>query len=282
MKKIFSCVLVVIMLAAMFVVSVSAGERTDYLNYDNYGEIAQVDRKSIRLNGEKDEAYDAATPIAIATPCNEVSNASSANGTAYIVYDSQYFWVFVEINDTTLKTAASDALNSSYKEDSIEIILDWTNECLNIANKMPYQARLSHEGYISARLGQSGTSMFGTVEDGGTAPVTWLNGVTKVRADGTGYNCEFRIEVPEDVEINERIAINFLINDWTEQAGTRYMISSATNKAGTNWDVEKFGYVTFHGVPYTADTTVLYVVLAMLAAFAIGAATVVSLKKKAR
>lgn len=282
MKKIFSCVLVVVMLAALFVVGASAAERSDYLNYDNYGEIAQVERKSVRLNGEKDEAYDAATPIMIATPCDEKSNASTASGIAYIVYDSQYFWVFVEVNDSTLKTQATDPLNSKYTEDSIEIILDWTNECLNIANKMPYQARLSHQGYISAKLGQSGDPLYGSVEDGGTAPVTWLNGVTQVRADGTGYNCEFRIEVPTDVDINERIAINFLINDWTEQGGTRYMISSATNKAGTNWDVEKFGYVTFHGVPYTADTTVLYVALAMVTALVVGLATVVSLKKKAR
>ena len=76
--------------------------------------------------------------------------------------------------------------------------------------------------------------MFGSVEDGGTAPVTWLNGVTQKRADGTGYNCEFRIEVPADVTINERIAINFLINDWTEQGGTRYMISSASKDSSNS------------------------------------------------
>jgi hypothetical protein len=123
--------------------------------------------------------------------------------------------------------------------------------------------------------------MFGAVEDGGTAPVTWLNGTAKVRADGTGYDCEFRIALPEGVDVNERIGINLMINDWEDQGVNRAMITSAANGVG-EWNVAEIGYMTFNGVPYTADTTVLYVVLTMLAAFAIGAATVVSLKKKAR
>lgn len=285
MKKILSCVLVVVMLAAMFAVGVSAAEKSNYLGCDNYGEIAQVDRKTVRLDGEKDEVYNEATPIAIASVFGASSNKTSstnANGTAYIVYDSQYIWILVEVNDASLNTKASDALNGSYREDSVEINIDWANDGLNIADKTPYQCRLSHEGYISARLGQSGGNMFGSVEDGGTAPVTWLNGASKVRADGTGYNCEFRIAIPDEVEVGERIGINIMINDWTDQGGDRFMITSASSPAVREWTVENFGYITFNGIPYTADMTIIYVVIAMVAALAIGFVTVVSLRKKAR
>ena len=278
MKKIFSCILVVVMLAALLAVGVSAAEK-NYLAYENYGEIAQVDKKAIRLDGVKDESYDAATPVAIAT--HHGGAASNATGTGYVVYDSQYIWIFVEVNDTTLKTKASDALSASYKEDSVELLVDWGNEGLDIKNKSPYQCRLSYEGYISARLGQSGDSMFGSVEDGGTAPVTWLNGTSKVRADGTGYNCEFRVALPEGVDVNERIGINFMINDWEDQGVNRAMITSASSGVG-EWNVADIGYMTFHGVPYTADTTFIYAVIALVAALAIGGATLVSLKKKAK
>ena len=284
MKKIFSCVLVVIMLAAMFAVGVSAAEK-NYLAYENYGEIAQVERKSIRLDGEKDEAYDAATPISIATvfaPSTNKTSGTNVTGTGYVVYDSQYIWVFVEVNDTTLNTKASDPLNASFREDSVEILVDWGNEGVDIPNKAPYQCRLSHEGYISARLGQGGDSMFGSVEDGGTAPVTWLNGTSLVRADGTGYNCEFRIALPEGVAVNERIGFNLMINDWTEQGGDRFMITSAADVNAREWKVDLIGYMTFNGVPYTADMTIIYVAIAMAAALAIGFVTVVSLKKKAK
>lgn len=284
MKKVFSCILVVIMLAAMLAVGVSAAEK-NYLAYECYGDIAQVEKKTVRLDGEKDEAYDAATPISIATvycPTSNKTTTTNVTGTGYVIYDSQYIWVLVEVNDTTLGTKASDSLNSTYKEDSVEILIDWTNEGYNIPNQSPYQCRLSHEGYISARLGQEGTSMYGSVEDGGTDPVTWLNGASKVRADGTGYNCEFRIVLPKDVEVNERIGINLMINDWTEQGGDRFIITSSSDVNAREWKVDLIGYMNFSGVPYTADTTIIVVVIAMVAALAIGGATIVSLKKKVK
>ena len=65
MKKVLSLVLAVVMMAAMFAFAASAmvGE-----GYHNYGEIANVERKSIRLDAVKEAAYDAATPIAINNP----------------------------------------------------------------------------------------------------------------------------------------------------------------------------------------------------------------------
>ena len=285
MKKIFSCLLVVFMLATLFVVGASAAEKANYPQCHDYGAIAQVEKKTVRLDGEKDEAYDAATPISVGTvycPPANTTTSTDTTGTSYVIYDGQYIWIFVEVNDTTLKTHAPNALESSFREDSVEILIDWANEGQDVANRTPYQCRLSHEGYISARLGQSGTSMFGSVEDGGTNPVTWLNGTSKVRADGTGYNCEFRIALPEGVEVGERIGINWTINDWKDQGVDRFIITSDPDVAVREWTVANIGYMTFDRVPYTADTTVIYVVIAMVAALAIGFATVVSLKKRAK
>ena len=72
-----------------------------------------------------------------------------------------------------------------------------------------------------------------------------------------------------------------MINDWEDQGVNRVMITSATNGAG-EWQVSDIGYMTFNGVPYTADTTFIYAVIALVAALAIGGATLVSLKKKAK
>ena len=105
MKKFLSLVLVVMMLAATFALAASAmvGD-----GYHNYGEIANVERKSIRLDAVKEAAYDAATPIAInyastknfetgeTHPWGPRENGEPvASGTAYVVYDTQYIWVYV-------------------------------------------------------------------------------------------------------------------------------------------------------------------------------------------
>ena len=76
MKKVFSLILVVMMLAAMFALSSSAivGD-----GYYNYGEIANVERRSIRLDAVKEPVYDAATPI----PIEYQSTKNYTTGTKY-------------------------------------------------------------------------------------------------------------------------------------------------------------------------------------------------------
>ena len=293
MKKFLSLVLVVMMLAAMFAVAASAmvGD-----GYHNYGEIANVDRKSIRLDAVKEAAYDAATPIAIKYASTKnfetgekhptyprENGEAPAEGVAYVVYDTQYIWVYVEVTDATLNTHAADALQSKYTEDSVEILVDWTNEGLNVADDTPYQSRVSHEGYISARLGQSGTTMQGTAEQGSPNPVNWLQGTAK--HTDKGYDCEFRINIPDDkYEIGEYISFGLMINDYdsTGELATRIMVSSDPVNGFNQWMVSKLGYIKFNYAPYTADTTIIYVVVAMVAALALGATALVSLRRRAK
>ena len=291
MKKFLSLVLVVMMLAATFALATSAmtGE-----GYHNYGEIANVERKSIRLDAVKESVYDAATPI----PINYVSKKQDgtpwpfyprengeapAEGVAYVVYDTQYIWVYVEVTDATLNTKAPDALTSKYTEDSVEILVDWDNSGLNVADDTPYQSRVSHEGYISARLGQSGTTMQGTAEQGSPNPVNWLQGTAK--HTDKGYDCEFRINIPDDkYEIGEYISFGLMISDYdsTGELATRIMVSSDPVNGFNQWMVSKLGYIKFNYAPYTADTTIIYVVVAMVAALALGATALVSLRRRAK
>ena len=293
MKKFLSLVLVVMMLAATFALATSAmvGD-----GYHNYGEIANVERKSIRLDAVKESVYDAATPIPIkyaSTKNYETGELHAfgprengepvAEGTAYVVYDTQYIWVYVEVTDSTLNTKAENALLSKFTEDSVEILVDWTNEGLNIADKTPYQSRVSHEGYISARLGQQGTTMQGTAEQGSPNPVNWLQGTAKV-VEGRGYDCEFRIEIPEEYEIGEYISLGLMINDYDSTGATnsRIMVSADPVNGSNQWAVTKIGYIKFNYAPYTADTTIIYVVVDMVAALGVGATALVSLRRRAK
>ena len=297
MKKILSMVLVVMMLAATFALAASAmvGE-----GYHNYGEIANVERKSIRLDAVKESVYDAATPIPIKYQSfnskgegekwyPRENGETPAEGVAYVVYDTQYIWVYVEVTDATLNTKAADALTSKYTEDSVEIMVDWTNDGLNVTDDTPYQSRVSHEGYISARLGQQGTTMQGTAEQGSPNPVNWLQGTAQhtFKADGSlkGYDCEFRIEIPADkYEIGEYISFGLMINDYdsTGVLNTRVMVSADPVNGFNQWLVGKLGYIKFNYAPYTADTTIIYVVVAMVAALGLGATALVSLRRRAK
>ena len=54
MKKVFSCLLAVLMIASMLIVSVGAKVGPEF--YD-FGDIANVARKAIRLDGEREDAY---------------------------------------------------------------------------------------------------------------------------------------------------------------------------------------------------------------------------------
>ena len=291
MKKVLSMVLAVVMMAAMFAFAASAmvGE-----GFHNYGEIANVERKSIRLDAVKEAAYDAAAPIAINSPAIKnwetgethpfyprENGETPASGVAYVVYDTQYIWVYVEVTDATLNTKAADALQSKYTEDSVEILVDWTNEGLNVADDTPYQSRVSHEGYISARLGQSGTTMQGTAEQGSPNPVNWLQGTAQHTAKG--YDCEFRIEIPDEkYEIGEYISLGLMINDYdsTGELKTRVMVSADPVNGSNQWSVNKIGYIKFNYAPYTGDNTIYYVIVAMVAAIVVAGATVVTFKRR--
>ena len=189
MKKFLSCLLAVLMISTLLAVTAGAqvGE-----GFKDYGEVFIATESGIRLDAEMEDIYLKATPYEIkylhlgyknAGKADETDNAPKtegrvaglengavvpegvATGSAYMVYDGSYLWLYVDIVDPHLTTKAPDALSSSFRQDSVEFQMDWTNEAGNAGTQI-LQARMTHEGYISGREdGPNGTSLFGSVDN---------------------------------------------------------------------------------------------------------------------
>ena len=259
LKKKILIPLAVVMLSAMLAISTIAMVGDEY---HNYGEIAKTDRFSMVLDAEKDAAYNAATSIPIEYQSYNSkgeglawypreNGEAPASGEAYIVSDSSYLWVYVEVIDETLNTFAPDAISGKYTEDSVEILIDWANK----GNKnRPYQMRVSHEGYISARIGQNGTTLQGTEAQGSTNPVKFFDGTAKHTENG--YVCEFKIDIPVyeygDM-IGENISLGIFINDYdsTGELGSRVIVSSDPVNGTNQWIADNLGYATLEFNPYS-------------------------------
>jgi hypothetical protein len=298
------------MISALFAMTAGAqvGE-----GFKDYGEVLIDTTGGIRLDAEMEEVYLKATPYEIkynhlgyknAGTDTETDNAPKtegrtaglengavvpegvATGTAYMVYDGSYLWLYVDIVDPHLTTKAPDALSSSFRQDSVEFQMDWTNEAGNNGTQI-LQARMTHEGYISGREdGPKGVSLFGSVDDGGPNPVTWLKGDAK--HTDKGWACEFRIEVPTDFA-NDKFSLAILINDYDETAdgndvSSRVMVCADDINASGQWYGHKYGYIKFDYLNYqpdTGDNTIVYIAVAMVMALGLAAGTVVSMKKRA-
>ncbi|MBO5280154.1 MAG: hypothetical protein J6B55_02915 [Clostridia bacterium] len=316
MKKILSCFLAVLMITVLFAVSASAVVGDEY---KNYGEVHIDPEAGMRLDAEMDAAYLKATPWEIkyvhlgykedaVTPADpipadiepgnmnwyryagkaqgDVVPEGIATGTGYMVSDGQYIWVYVDIIDDDLVTHASDALSSSFRQDSVEFQIDWTNIAGNNAKGL-LQARMTHEGYISGREdGHTGTALFGSVDDGGPNPVTWLKG--DAQHTEKGWACEFRVEIPADFE-DEYFSFSLLINDYDETAAetgtqSRVMVCADDVRGSAQWYGNNYGYIKIDFANYqpsTGDMTIVYIAVAMVLALGLATGTIVSMKKRA-
>lgn len=212
-----------------------------------------------------------------------VTEAGVATGSAWTVYDGEYLWIYVEVTDDDLDSPLGGVQNANnyYKSDSLEIRINWKN---NNVKEDTYNAGINYEGYLTG--GKKGAAGLGTIDQGDPKPCTWLEAYT-VRTD-VGYNVEARIELTQfEDEIAEgggNIALNFTINDCKKDCdtSTRLMIS-AEHGGGGDWYPGTYGYMKFDyaAQPTTGDMTVIYVVIAMVAALAIGGASVIVLRRKA-
>ena len=213
-----------------------------------------------------------------------VTEAGVATGSAWTVYDGEYLWIYVEVTDDDLDSPLGGVHNAGnyYKSDSLEIRINWKN---NNVKADTYNAGINYEGYLTG--GKQKEGGLGTIDQGDPNPCTWLEAYT-VRTD-VGYNVEARIELTQfEDEIAEgggNIALNFTINDGKTDANDtsdRLMIS-AEHGGGGDWFPGTYGYMKFDyaAQPTTGDMTVIYVVIAMVAALAIGGASVIVLRRKA-
>lgn len=313
MKRFLSCLLAVLLISVLCVVSVGARIGDDY---KCYGDVYIDEEADIRLDAEMESVYSKASAWEIKYVHNGTSdevitsemNGSTMNwwrfnglkrgdvvpegiatGTGYMVYDGEYLWLFVDIIDDDLTTAAPNALESSFRQDSVEFMMDWTNDAEDNGAAI-YQARMTHEGYISGREGSASTgapALFGSIDDGGSNPVTWLKGDAK--HTDKGWCCEFRIDVNYDLFDAEEGALSMAlcINDYDlalePTLGSRVMVCADNVRGSADWLGSQYGYINFdllNHQPSTGDMTIVYIAIAMVLALGLAAGTVVAMKKR--
>ncbi len=213
-----------------------------------------------------------------------VNNPEVATGTAWVVYDGEFLWIFAEVTDNDLASPVGGIANAGngWKSDSLEIRINWKNS--NVVTDA-WNATVNYEGYLYG--GKKGSSGIGSTDDGQANPCDWLEAFATQTA--TGYNVEMRIDMTthaEELSTNTTnvIGINFAINDCKSDCDTttRIMIVSEENGGG-DWYPATYGQMTFNypSQPATGDMTLVYVAIAMVCALAIGGATVVVLKNRA-
>ena len=212
-----------------------------------------------------------------------VTEAGVATGSSWTVYDGEYLWIYVEVTDDDLESPLGGVQNAGnyWKSDSVEIRINWKNN--NVVGDV-YNAGINYEGYLTG--GKKGAGGKGTIDQGDATPCTWLEAYT-VKTD-VGYNVEARIDLtPFEAEIAEgggNVAINFTLNDCKKDCDTSTrLVISAEHGGGGDWYPGTYGYMKFNyaAQPTTGDMTVIYVVIAMVSALAIGGASVIVLKRKA-
>ncbi len=214
-----------------------------------------------------------------------VTQPGVATGTAWVVYDGEYLWIFAEVTDDDLNSPVGGVANSGngWQSDSLEVRINWKNN--NVVSDV-YNATVNYEGYLFG--GKKGAAGIGSTDDGQPNPCDWLEAFAK--QTDTGYNVEFRIDMKKhEAELLENttgvIGLNFTINDakdgcekWTEN---RLMIS-AEEGGGGDWYPATYSNMTFNYTkqPATGDMTLLYVAIAMVSALAIGVVTIVVMKRR--
>ncbi len=213
-----------------------------------------------------------------------VNTPEVATGTAWVVYDGEYMWIFAEVTDNDLKSPVGGIANAGngWKSDSLEVRINWKNN--NVVADV-WNATVNYEGYLYG--GKKGASGIGSTDDGQPNPCDWLEAYA-VQTE-TGYNVEFRIDMTahgEELATNTTgvIGMNFAINDCKGDldTSTRIMIVSEENGGG-DWYPATYSNMTFNYAkqPATGDMTLLYVAIAMVSALAIGAMTIVVMKRRA-
>ena len=280
MKKILSVILCAVMVLSMAATVLAVDSAK------NMGTVAGTS-ETMTLDGKKDAAYSKGLKLDGSTTAD--GKASAAKLTYYVTYTKDALWVFVEVKDSTIKVKNADEKKPSYKTDSIEIMLDPTNEGKNEPDKTPWQMRIDSYNLISARKGQKGTSLFLRKSEGGN--VDFFDAKSVVVSGG--YNAEFKIPM-DGLKEGKKIGFTFCYNDWDEAGKNRVTPITTLGEKSNSWTAELYNYMVLGkiAVQTTAATTKAPavkptapatfdagIVLAVVASMA-GAGVVVSKKRK--
>ncbi len=280
MKKILSVMLCAIMVLTM-AASVLAVDSAK-----NAGTVAGTS-ETLTLDAKKDAAYAKGLKLV----ADSIKDGTKAPGsvTYYVTYTKDALWIFAEVKDSTLDVKNADEKKPSYKADSIEIMLDPTNEGKNEPDVTPWQMRIDSYNLVSARKGQKGASLYLRKAEGGNADFFEAK---SVKVDG-GFNAEYKIPM-DGLKEGKKIGFNFCYNDWTADGKTNRTGTTLLNKSSTSWTAEYYDYMVLGKIaaqttaattkapaqkPTSPATFDAGIILAVVAAAA-GAGVVVSKKRK--
>jgi len=236
MKKIIVSLLALIMLA-MPVLAVDAG--------GNLGKVPYT-LDEIKLDGAKDDVYALGLVVKAETTINE---EVTSKGTAYLLYDEEYLYAYVEVAGDTWHpaTSADKLVASPWNFDNVELLID----VKNAGNKADV-----HQYRIDAATG----SLSGQI--GNPASQT-TNGTDKVKAakyfegalgklDG-GYAVEYKIPLTA-----EKVGLNIMVSDTPKEGASasnmyvKTQVASAKTGAPGAWKPEEYPYITLDGDEVTA------------------------------
>lgn len=206
---------------------------------------------SIMLDGEKDEAYNDATKISISTL---IKGETDTTAEAYLMWDSSYFYVFVDVKDSTVITRdysySGDKAIEHY--DSLEIWLDllhddslaspgykdgWGGVYRGEPGPMCEAHYKINAGFIPVeekRFGAGSEACW----DGWWSNVTKDDGVSAgySKITDTGYTVEYKIcaldsNIPDYLRLkeNEQIGVGIKIFDKSSLSGDEDKAKEAEN-----------------------------------------------------
>ncbi len=166
--------------------------------------------EAIDIDGVLDDAYLDATPIEIAA---RADGSDSAKGFAYIVWDSEYLYVFVVVNDSDV---ALYGTGDRWLSDSVELVLD-------TYNKASGKTQNYGDGYRGGDYCGEGQFRINAGDASVASGLHWMwdngdiekKGASRV-IEGEGYTAEFKIawgSFQSKAKSGEQVAIALLINN---------------------------------------------------------------------
>ncbi|MCR4911324.1 MAG: hypothetical protein K5925_02210 [Bacilli bacterium] len=181
--------------------------------------------ESITIDGKKDEAYESAPEIDVSNQSLKELDSLAATGKAYIKWDNQYIYIFVDVEDDDVDSTTVNN-SSPEKNDSVEI---WISTCQTMptlstrwgwptggVNSLRPRENYCGEGKFARRAGNPDNPLVG---------FHWMwdniglveRKTASVLTD-TGYTVEFKIgwgTFATDVndKLNEIIDLGININD---------------------------------------------------------------------
>ena len=247
MKKIFSVVSAILLISSFLFMPVLA-----HKNNKSYGDVPKS-KDAITLDGDKDAVYDKGLILPVDLDKLYGDDGCSARGTAYLLWQDGFLYVFAEIKDPYVMPQGDyvDQSGQPWMTDSLEVFLDPSNSLEDDAFD---QYRIDAYGYRSFELRATGDRASSYNEDESVA-----NGIFEGKAKlvSGGYNVEFKIPITKGA--GSDIGMLLQINDM-DDSGNRTLAftrASAPVENEMSWFPVNADYIVLSANEVTAASAVV-------------------------